>query len=131
MLRLAEAYLISAECDARENDGNCTSEGVARIKALRQRANVKTGNKYDGIGADALNKVTLEDIFQEWSREFGFEGMRRMVLIRWNRFAGQSDYKWEWMGGSQAGVQFDSRFNVFPIPDSELNANPNIKPNYK
>lgn len=131
MLRLAEAYLISAECDARENDGNCTSEGVARIKALRQRANVKTGNKYDGIGADALNKVTLEDIFQEWSREFGFEGMRRMVLIRWNRFAGQSDYKWEWMGGSQAGAQFDSRFNVFPIPDSELNANPNIKPNYK
>lgn len=131
MLRLAEAYLISAECDARENDGTCTSEGVARIKALRQRANVKTGNKYDGISADALNKVTLEDIFQEWSREFGFEGMRRMVLIRWNRFAGQSDYKWEWMGGSQAGAQFDSRFNVFPIPDSELNANPNIKPNYK
>ena len=131
MLRLAEAYLISAECDARENNGTCTEDGVARIKALRKRANVKTGNKYDGIGADALNKVTLEDIFQEWSREFGFEGMRRMVLVRWNRFAGQSDYKWEWMGGSQAGVQFDSRFNIFPIPDSELNANPNIKPNYK
>lgn len=131
MMRLAEAYLISAECDARENDGNCTAAGVERIKALRQRANVKTGNKYDGIGADALAKVTLDDIFQEWSREFGFEGMRRMVLIRWNRFAGQSDYKWEWMGGAQAGTQFDSRFNIFPIPDSELNANPNIKPNYK
>ena len=130
MLRLAEAYLISAECDARENNGTCTDNGVARIKTLRQRANVKTGNKYDGIGADALASVTLEDIFQEWSREFGFEGMRRMVLIRWNRFAGQSDYKWEWMGGTQAGVQFDSRFNIFPIPDSELNANPNIKPNY-
>ena len=54
-----------------------------------------------------------------------------MVLIRWNRFAGQSEYKWEWMGGTQAGTQFDKRFNIFPIPDSELNANPNIKPNYK
>ena len=131
MIRLAEAYLISAECDARMNGGNCSTDGVNRIKDLRKRANVKTGNTYDGIGADAITTVTLEDIFQEWSREFGFEGQRRMVLIRWNRFAGQSTYKWEWMGGSQAGVQFDSRFNIFPIPDSDLNANPNLKPNYQ
>ena len=131
ILRLAEAYLISAECDARLNGGNCTANGIARIKALRQRANVKTGNKYDGIGADALNSFTLENVFQEWSREFGFEGMRRMVLVRWNRFGGQSDYTWEWMGGSQAGTPFAERFNIFPIPDSELNANPNIKPNYQ
>ena len=130
MMRLAEAYLISAECDARLNGDNCTAEGVARIKALRQRANVKTGNKYDGIGADALNSFTLENIFQEWSREFGYEGMRRMVLIRWNRFGGQSEYTWEWMGGSQAGQPFDKRFNIFPIPDSELNANPNIQQYY-
>ena len=57
--------------------------------------------------------------------------MRRMVLVRWNRFAGQNDYKREWMGGAQAGTMIDARFNIFPIPDSELNANPNIKPNYK
>ena len=131
ILRLAEAYLISAECDARLNDGECTTAGIERIKALRVRANVKTGNMYDGIGADAINKVTLDDIFKEWSREFGFEGMRRMVLIRYKRYAGQSDYVWEWMGGSQAGTPIDKRFNIFPIPDSELNANPNIKPNYK
>ena len=130
MIRLAEAYLISAECDARMNGGNCTAEGVARIKALRQRAHVGSGNKYDNTSADALSSFDLEKIFQEWSREFGFEGMRRMVLIRWNRYGGQSDYKWEWMGGSQAGQPFDKRFNIFPIPDSELNANPNIKPNY-
>lgn len=130
MLRLAEAYLISAEADARLNGGNCTSAGVERIKALRKRANVKPGNKYDGLSPEALTSVSLEDIFKEWSREFGYEGMRRMVLIRWNRFAGQSEYKWEWMGGTQAGTQFDKRFNIFPIPDSELNANPNIKPNY-
>jgi len=131
MIRLAEAYMISAECDARMNGGNCTAEGVNRIKALRQRAHVKTGNKYDNTSADALSSFDLEKIFQEWSREFGFEGMRRMVLIRWNRYGGQSDYKWEWMGGSQAGQPFDKRLNIFPIPDSELNANPNIKPNYK
>ena len=131
IFRLAEAYLISAEADARTNGGQCTTAGVERIKALRSRANVKTGNLYDGLGADAISAVSLEDIFKEWSREFGFEGMRRQVLIRWNRYAGQSDYTWEWMGGSQAGVPIDKRFNIFPIPDSELNANSNLEPNYK
>ncbi len=131
MMRLAEAYLISAECDARLNNNECTSNGIERIKALRVRANVRTGNTYDGLGAEAINKVTLDDILKEWSREFGFEGMRRMVLIRFGRYAGQSEYTWEWMGGSQAGKPIDKRFNIFPIPDSELNANSNIKPNYK
>lgn len=131
MMRLAEAYLISAEADARLHNGQCSADGVNRIKALRQRANVKTGNLYDGIGADAINAVSLEDIFKEWSREFGFEGQRRTVLIRWNRFAGQSEYTWEWMGGTQSGTQFDTRFNIFPIPDSDLNANSNLEPNYK
>ena len=93
MLRLAEAYLISAEADARLNGGNCTSAGIERIKALRKRANVKPDNKYDGLGTDALTSVSLEDIFKEWSREFGYEGMRRMVLIRWTRLAGQIEYK--------------------------------------
>ena len=130
MIRLAEAYLISAEADARMNGGNCTTAGVNRIKDLRTRANVGAGNTYDGVAAGSITAVSLEDIFKEWSREFGYEGQRRMVLIRWNRFAGQSTYKWEWMGGSQAGVQFDKRFNIFPIPDSDLNANPNLKPNY-
>ncbi len=130
ILRLAEAYLISAECDARLNNGECTTEGIDRIIALRKRANVKTGNKYDGIKAEDIKEVTLDDIFKEWSREFGFEGMRRMVLIRYGRYGGQTDYTWEWMGGSQKGTPIDKRFNIFPIPDSELNANPNIKPNY-
>lgn len=131
MIRLAEAYLISAEADARAHGGTCSSDGVERIKALRQRANVGSGNLYDGVAAASITEVKLEDIFQEWSREFGYEGQRRMVLIRWNRYAGQSAYTWEWMGGTQKGTQIDSRFNVFPIPDSDLNANPNLKPNYK
>ena len=128
VLRLAEAYLISAEADARLNGGNCTPAGVERIKALRSRANVKTGNSYDGLSAEALSAVTLEDIFKEWSREFGYEGMRRMVLVRWNRYAGQNDYVWEWMGGTQAGTPINKRFNLFPIPADDLNANSNLTP---
>ena len=117
-MRVAEAYLTYAEASIRKNGAN--SKADEYINTLHKRANAKTQNGY-----------TLNDVIKEWSKEFWFEGRRRMDLIRFNSYGGQSDYKWEWMGGAQAGTMIDARFNVFPIPDSELNANPNIKPNYK
>lgn len=124
MLRLAEAYLISAEADARLNGGTCTAEGYNRIKALHDRANLTATNPLKN-----QTTFTLDDIIKEWSREFGFEGQRRMHLIRFGMYGGQSAYTWQWMGGSENGTQFDARFNIFPIPNSELNANRNLKQN--
>ena len=126
MLRLGEAYLISAEADARLNGGTCTPTYAQRIKDLHARANVKASNPLY-----SKTTFTLDDIINEWSREFGYEGQRRMHLIRFGLYGGQSNYRWEWMGGSKNGTPFNTRFNIFPIPDSELNANPNMKPNYK
>ncbi len=126
MMRLAEAYLTAAEAEARMNNGICAPAAFDKyIKPLHNRANIQAKNP--------LSKMTefkLEDIIKEWSREFGFEGQRRMHLIRFKMYGGQSAYRWEWMGGAKNGTPFDSRFNIFPIPDSELNANPNMKPNY-
>ena len=125
MLRLGEAYLISAEADARLHGGTCTSAGNQRIKDLHSRANIKSYNPLY-----SKTTFTLDDIINEWAREFGFEGQRRMHLIRFGLYGGQSNYTWEWMGGSKNGTPFNARFNIFPIPDSELNANHNMKPNY-
>lgn len=125
MLRLGEAYLISAEADARLNNGTCTAAGFQRIKDLHNRAEIKATNPIY-----SKTSFNLEDIIKEWSREFGFEGQRRMHLIRFGMYGGQSNYRWEWMGGSKNGTPFESRFNIFPIPDTDLNANPNMKPNY-
>ena len=125
MLRLGEAYLISAEADARQHNGTCTSTGNQRIKDLHARANIQPQNPLY-----SKTSFTLADIINEWAREFGFEGQRRMHLIRFGLYGGQSNYTWEWMGGSKNGAPFNARFNIFPIPDSELNANPNMKPNY-
>lgn len=125
MLRLGEAYLISAEADARINGGTCTATGAQRIKDLHSRANITSTNPLY-----SKTSFTLDDIIKEWSREFGFEGQRRMHLIRFGMYGGQSNYRWEWMGGSKNGTPFNARFNIFPIPDSDLNANPNLKPNY-
>jgi hypothetical protein len=119
MLRMAEAYLTFAEADARLNGGQCSAEGLAAIKAIRGRANATTN----------FTQFSLAQIENEWSREFGFEGRRRMDLIRFNHFGGQNEYKWEYMGGVAAGASFDAHLNIFAIPTQDLNANDNLEQN--
>lgn len=65
----------------------------------------------------------------EWAREFYFEGRRRSDLIRFGKFGGSSDYKWQWKGGVKEGTNFNANLNIFAIPDTDLNANPNLKQN--
>ena len=113
-MRYAEALLTYAEADARMNNGSCTSDGLAKIKEIRERA---------GIDVSNLTSFTLDDICDEWSREFAYEGRRRMDLIRFDKFGGQSKYKWEWMGGTQDGTPFDKHFNIYAIPISDINSN--------
>ena len=112
MMRVAEAYLTYAEADARMNGNKCTADGLAKVNALRERAH-----------AAKLSSCTLDNLCDEWSREFAYEGRRRMDLIRFGKFGGQSDYVWEWMGGTKNGTPFDKHFNIFPIPNSDINAN--------
>ena len=118
MFRAAEAYLNIAEADARLNGNKCTADGLAKINAIRSRAKATT-----------LTSCNLDQICDEWAREFAFEGRRRIDLIRFNKFGGQTEYKWQWMGGTKDGAPFDKHFNIFPIPNSDLNANSNLKQN--
>ena len=71
----------------------------------------------------------MNEILDEWAREFYYEGRRRIDLIRFGKFGGNSDYKWQWKGGSKEGTTFNSHLNIFAIPDTDLNANPNLKQN--
>lgn len=118
LLRAAEAYLTYAEATCRANGGTITTEGKSAIDELRSRANATIKNTY-----------SLNDILDEWSREFYYEGRRRIDLIRFGRFGGTSDYKWQWKGGVQNGTNFNSNLNVFAIPDTDLNTNPNLVQN--
>ena len=116
LMRMAEAYLTYAEASVRKLGPN--SDADSKLKFLRDRAH-----------AAPLNNATLDDICAEWAREFWFEGRRRMDLIRFNKFAGQSDYKWEFMGGEENGTSFPSFRKVFAIPQTDLSNNPNLKQN--
>lgn len=116
LMRMAEAYLTYAEASVRKFGPN--SDADSKLKELRDRAH-----------AAPLKNATLDDICAEWAREFWFEGRRRMDLIRFNKFAGQSDYKWEFMGGEVKGISFPSFRKVFAIPQADLSNNPNLKQN--
>ena len=118
LMRAAEAWLTYAEATARANGNVVTDLGKAAIDEIRNRANAGTKSKY-----------TLDDILDEWSREFYFEGRRRTDLIRFNRFGGNTDYQWQWKGGIENGTNFSTDLNVFALPDTELNTNPNLKQN--
>ncbi len=117
VLRLAEAYLTFAEADARMNGGTCSGEALNYVKELRSRAHANSD----------LGSFTLNQIIDEWSREFGWEGRRRMDLIRFGLYGGQSTYKWQWMGGVYDGAQFGTDQNIFPIPSTDRTANPNLQ----
>ena len=111
---LGEAYLIAAEADARLNGSATSMQGTQYINMLRNRANATTSTA----------GYSLSDICDEWSREMGYEAVRRTTLIRFGRFGGQTDYSWAWKGGSYDGTAFDAGMNTYPIPAVEVGSTP-------
>jgi hypothetical protein len=119
LMRIAEAYLNYAEADARLNNGTTTTDGTNMLKELLNRANVPAD-----LQSSSYN---LQQIRNEWAKEFWFEGRRRMDLVRFNCFGGQSNYTWEWMGNAPKGQRFSANRNIFGIPNSDITNNPNLQ----
>lgn len=125
MFRLADAYLMYAEAVVRGGNGN-RATAVGYVNALRERAYGDTS----GNIADA--DLTLPFLIDERGRELYFEAFRRQDLIRFNRFssrAGADEMMWEWKGNDVNGASVDDHFEVFPIPATDLDANPNLEQN--
>ena len=108
MMRVAEAYLTYAEATARMGGGSTTSEGTQYINELRSRAHAATQPGY-----------SLDDILDEWCREFYFEGRRRVDLNRFGKFTGTS-YMWQWKGGAYSGRNIDSYRSIYPLPNTAI-----------
>jgi len=117
LLRAGEAYLTYAEAVFRGGDMVNGYTAIDAVNDLRARSH-----------AGSLNSLSLEVLCDEWSREFYFEGRRRMDLIRFGYYGG-SDYSWDWKGGSANGSKFSVDYNLFPIPTSDLSANSNLVQN--
>ncbi|MEL6917238.1 MAG: RagB/SusD family nutrient uptake outer membrane protein, partial [Bacteroidota bacterium] len=108
VLRMAEMYLIRAEANLRGG----TSIGdtpLNDVNTVRNRA-----------GLPNLGSVDLDAILLERRKEFCFEGLRRMDLLRNNRNLRPG-------GGPESAPGADKV--IFPIVDDELTNNPNITQN--
>jgi hypothetical protein len=98
LMRVAEAYLNYAEAETRLNGS--TAAAAEKINVLRKRAH-----------ASELASYTLNDIKDEWVREFWFEGRHRMDQVRFGTYDVPS-YRY-----------------IYAIPVNDLINNPNLTQN--
>lgn len=61
-------------------------------------------------------------------RELYWEGHRRTDLIRFGKFT--KNYAWPWKNGIYNGTaNIDDKYNLYPLPVSEISFNPNLVQN--
>jgi hypothetical protein len=121
VFRLGDAYLMYAELVLRGGGGD-TGTAVGFINELRERA------YGDASGNIAAGDLTLDFVLDERARELWWEGHRRTDLIRFGVFTG-GEKLWSWKGNVQAGSATPDYTALYPIPNFELGANPNMTQN--
>ncbi len=118
IFRLADAYLMYAECAIR-GAGGSLSTATTYVNDVRTRA------KATAVSQGDLN---LNFILDERGRELHWEGHRRTDLIRFGKFTGGS-YLWPWKGNVANGTSTQSFRNLFPIPSGALGSNQKLQQN--
>lgn len=119
LFRLADAYLMYAECVLRGATGGSISQALTYVNDVRTRS---------GATAITQSDLILDFILDERGRELNFEGHRRTDLIRFGKFTGGS-YLWPWKGNAQNGTSIPDTYKLFPLPLTALDANPNLTQN--
>lgn len=120
LFRLGETYLTYAEAVLRGGTGGDLTKALDYINKLRRRA--YNGSTAGDISSSAL---TRDFILDERGRELYYEAQRRTDLIRFGKFTTNA-YLWSWKGGVRAGTSVAGKFNIFPLPPTDLSANPNL-----
>ena len=123
MFRLADIYLMYAECVVRGGGGDMGT-AVDYVNLVRERA---YGDQTGNITAAEL---TLDFLLDERGRELAYECHRRTDRIRFGKFT--VDGLWQLKGRADEGVPTPEWRNIYPIPSAEIIANPKLKqnPNY-
>jgi hypothetical protein len=133
MFRLADVKLMYAEAVLRGGTGGTSGTPLANVNDVRGRAK-----------APLLAAVGLKDILDERGRELYWEGHRRTDLIRFDESFSQTynasknlytsgSYTWPFKGSADrktpTGKAVPATRTIFPIPTTDLVANPNLKQN--
>jgi hypothetical protein len=123
LFRLADVYLMYAECALRGGAGASSTQALTYVNLLRQRAN--NGSVSANISSGDL---TLDFILDERARELHWESHRRQDLIRFGKFTGGS-YNWAWKGNGSNGIAISNNLKLFPIPANAIASNPKLTQN--
>jgi hypothetical protein len=121
VFRLADVYLMYAEAVLRGGTGGDVATAVNHVNKVRERAYQNTSGNVNST------TLTLSFILAERARELSWEGHRRTDLIRFGQFT--EGGIWAWKGGVKDGKTTEKFRNLFPIPQSDLIANPNLVQN--
>jgi starch-binding outer membrane protein, SusD/RagB family len=122
IFRLPEMYLTYAEAVLRGGTGGDVTTALGYINTMRTRA---YGSAAGNITAGQLD---LNFILNERARELYWEGVRRTDLIRYDRFV-EGTYLWPWKGGVKDGRAMPAYLKLYPLPVTDLSANPNLTQN--
>ncbi|RDV17225.1 RagB/SusD family nutrient uptake outer membrane protein [Pontibacter diazotrophicus] len=114
LFRYADILLMKAEALMRKN-GGATPEAVELVNMVRSRA--FQGNEEK---AYTMGTLTLDALLAERGWEFAGEGWRRNDLVRF----GEYTEPWDFKPNSTPATR-----TIFPIPQAQLNANPNLVQN--
>lgn len=110
LLRYAEVYLNMIEAKVR--GGSHASSSTTALQDINTLRNIR--------GAAPLAAVTLQDVLDERGRELYWEGLRRIDLIRFQKF----NDTWDEKGGNT-----DAYRVLYSIPQLAIDTNPNLKQN--
>lgn len=114
VIRLSEMFLIRAE--ARAQQGNNAAQ--ADVDMIRQRAQ-PTAAAVTATGAALIDEVLLER-----RKELAYEGQRLWDLMRYKRDVVRTNCT-----SPICTISYPNNRVILPIPEAELDANPNIEPN--
>jgi hypothetical protein len=117
LYRLTEIYFAKAEALMQKNGGVATAEAVQLVNDCRKRAFSAADFTTEAYTPTTL---TLRELLAERGREFIFEGKRRTDMIRLGAFTTTT-----WWDHQPS----DPTKALFPIPQRQLAANPNLVQN--
>ena len=107
LFRYADVVLMKAEILVRKG-----LDGTSLVNQVRTR-----------VGAEPLDKATLDDILRERMVEFAWEGLRRQDLVRFGSFTRS------WSSRPALPGESNGYTTVFPIPADVLALNPKMSQN--
>lgn len=121
IIRLADVYLMYAECNVRGGVGN-VADAVDYVNYVRERC---------GSAPIAAAELTKELILDERGREFYYESIRRTDLVRNGVYVGPTQKVWQFKGSTEdaAGTRVPNHMALYPIPTGVLNSQPEFNQN--